>query len=578
MIVSHDIMLTAVLLLLAWLTPLSSSLIVSPLSAVAAGNSAVRSAHTSRIISASSTRRNRHSISTHLGAATAAVGAIRGGSGGGGGEGNNDKNTAGSTSSTEEQKPLPKELLPITMGVFAQMLGEGISLSSLPLYLTALGSSPIMVGAAISCFSIAQMTFAPIAVGLSSKPNIGRSVVLRICLVGAACSSLLIAFSSNVYGVIAGRTLAGVFAACIPVAQSSVTDLLPQNQTTLGLSRVSAAAQLGIVVGPLASATFQKGFESILGIPAKRCLPAVFILNACNAMFVLALMTYIDRRNKTSSSMDSSSPLKSESPVVEDGFKSTTSVEKRSNNDTAAATPTTPTTPTTTTTTTTSSSRILQNYAQPILRTITIIVGWTAILSNSIYGLFAPRFMGFGQNQLSATYSAAAILMVATQIVFPKIVKKMGGEHRACTVGILAVATGIGGQSLIRVQPLHSILYMLNRVGASIADTSTAAMVASFSKDRDDRSKNLALLTSTRAAARIFTPLLSSKMFELSCRSTSSSSFLLGVPIISGALPFVTAACFCLSIAPLPSILRRAEGRANRRRNDSERKKIILAS
>jgi hypothetical protein len=566
MIVSHNVilLLVVVLLLLASLAPLSSSLIVSPSSSAAAGNSAVWSAHTSRIIRTSYTRRNRYDTSTHLGAYNAAA-TIRGGGGGGG---NNDVSSS-STNSNEEQKPLPKELLPITMGVFAQMLGEGISLSSLPLYLTALGSSPIMVGAAISCFSIAQMTFAPIAVGLSSKPNIGRSVVLRICLVGAACSSLLIAFSSNEYGVIVGRTLAGVFAACVPVAQSSVTDILPQNQTTLGLSRVSAAAQLGIVVGPLASATFQKGFESVLGIPAKRCLPAVFILNAFNAMFVLALMTYIDRRNSnnetSSPSLGSRSPLESESPVVEEAFKSTTSKEKKSNNDIAT---------TTTTTTTTSSSRILQYYAQPILRTITIIVGWTAILSNSIYGLFAPRFMGFGQNQLSATYSAAAILMVATQIVFPKIVTKMGGEHRACTVGILAVATGIGGQSLIRVQPLHSILYMINRVGASIADTSTAAMVASFSKDRDDRSKNLALLTSTRAAARIFTPLLSSKMFELSCRSTRSSSFLLGVPIINGALPFVTAACFCLSIAPLPSILCRAEGRANRRKNDSEKKSL----
>ena len=567
MIVSRNVILLSVvvLLLLASLAPLSSSLIVSPLSAAAAaaGNSAIRSTHSSKIIRTSYTKRNRHGdTSTQLGASNAAAATIRGGGGGG----NNDVSSSSTSSSNEEQQKLPKELLPITMGVFAQMLGEGISLSSLPLYLTALGSSPIMVGAAISCFSIAQMTFAPIAVGLSSKPNIGRSVVLRICLVGAACSSLLIAFSSSVYGVIAGRTLAGVFAACVPVAQSSVTDILPQNQTTLGLSRVSAAAQLGIVVGPLASASFQKGFESILGIPAKRCLPAVFILNACNAMFVLALMTYIDRRNndnKTSSpSVGSSSPSESESLSVKESFKSTTSEEIKSNNDIA------------TTTMTTSSSRILQYYAQPILRTITIIVGWTAILSNSIYGLFAPRFMGFGQNQLSATYSAAAILMVATQIVFPKIVTKMGGEHRACTVGILAVATGIGGQSLIRVQPLHSILYMINRVGASIADTSTAAMVASFSKDRDDRSKNLALLTSTRAAARIFTPLLSSKMFELSCRSTRSSSFLPGVPIISGALPFVTAACFCLSIAPLPSILRRAEGRANKRKNDSEKKSL----
>jgi len=154
---------------------------------------------------------------------------------------------------------LPPELRPYTLGVFSQMLGEGIALSSLPLYLTRLGASPFMVGLAISCFSVMQMTFAPILVGLSSRYS--RSLVLRVCLAGAAAASLLIALSGSVYGsvygVIAGRTLAGVFAAAVPVAQAGVTDILPREQTSLGLSRVSAASQLGVVVGPAASALFQ---------------------------------------------------------------------------------------------------------------------------------------------------------------------------------------------------------------------------------------------------------------------------------------------------------------------------------
>ena len=89
-----------------------------------------------------------------------------------------------------------------------------------------------------------------------------------------------------------------------------------------------------------------------------------------------------------------------------------------------------------------------------MLRTITVVIGWTAILSNSIYGLFAPRFMGFQQRQLSATYSVAAALMVTTQIWFPKLVSRIG-EHRTCTLGIVACGAGIGGLSLVRVQPLH---------------------------------------------------------------------------------------------------------------------------
>lgn len=410
----------------------------------------------------------------------------------------------------------------------AQMLGEGISLSSLPLYLTRLGASPVMVGLAISCFSVSQMTFAPILVGLSSR--MGRSVVLRICLAGAAASSLLIAFSGSVYGVIAGRALAGVFAACVPVAQSAVTDIVSRDQTALGLSRVSASSQLGVVVGPLASATFQEGFAA-LGLPAAQCLPAVFILNAVNALFVLVQMSLIDRRNKSTTSIDTevkeAPKHQAEQPLPAEESNAQ-AVKGR--------------------------QREPLRFAQPTLRLITIIVGWTAILSNSIYGLFAPRVMGFEQAQLSATYSAAAVLMVLTQVVFPRLVETIG-EHRACTVGILAVGTGIGGQSLIRIQPLHSALYMLNRAGAAVADTSTAALVASSSRGREARSRNLGLLTSTRAAARIFSPLLSGKLFELSCRSSSA---------LAGALPFVIASCCCFSVAPLPSVLRRAEMRSRR--------------
>jgi len=434
-----------------------------------------------------------------------------------GGDENRNDDTA------KKDTPLPRELMPITMGVFAQMLGEGISLSSLPLYLTGLGATPTSVGLAISCFSLAQMTFAPILVGLSSR--IGRSIVLRICLAGAAASSLLIAFSGNVYGIIAGRTLAGVFAACVPVAQSGVTDILSKNQTSLGLSRVSAAAQLGVVVGPAASAIFQESFAK-MGIPSARCLPAVFCLNSLFTLTILVQMTLMNRRSGAPTSNEQAVEQQSQQQKeVTDETKVKTEAAEQDET---------------------------FRLAQPMLRTITMAMGWTAILSNSIYGLFAPKFLNYSQPQLSATYSFAAALMVGTQVIFPRLVAMLG-EHRLCTIGILAAGTGIGGQSLVRFQPFHTMLYMVNRAGAAVADTSTAALVARSSANRDARSRNLALLTSTRAASRIVTPLLSSKLFELSCRRGSGA--------FAGALPFVTAACLAMAVSPLPTILRIGEKR-----------------
>jgi DHA1 family multidrug resistance protein-like MFS transporter len=448
-----------------------------------------------------------------------------------GGDGETDGQNDGAVSVAKKEKPLPREMMPITMGVFAQMLGEGIALSSLPLYLTRLGATPTSVGLAISCFSLAQMTFAPILVGLSSR--IGRSIVLRICLAGAVASSLLIAFSGNVYGIVAGRTLAGVFAACVPVAQSGVTDMLSKSQTALGLSRVSAASQLGVVVGPAVSAIFQEGFAA-MGLPAAKCLPAVFCLNSLFTLTLLVQMTLMNRRSvdteeKAGEQQQQEEKKQDEIKLQPEALEQDTGVR----------------------------------FAQPMLRTITIAIGWTAILSNSIYGLFAPKFLNFSQPQLSATYSFAAAIMVGTQVVLPKLMAKLG-EHRVCTLGILAAGAGIGGQSLVRFQPLHSMLYMMNRAGAAVADTSTATLVARASPNRDARSRNLALLTSTRAAGRIVTPLLSSKLFELSCRRSSI--------LAPGALPFVIAAFLAIAVSPLPTVLNSAEKRQQRKSEKTKNK------
>lgn len=462
----------------------------------------------------------------------------------------------GAADPQSEPPKLPPEITPITLGVFSQMLGEGIAMSSLPLYLTRLGAAPITVGIGISCFSVSQMTFAPIMVGLSSR--IGRSLVLRLCLAGAAASSLLIAFSGSVYGVVGGRALAGIFAACVPVAQSGVTDILPREQAALGLSRVSAASQLGIVVGPAVSALLQAALVSV-GLPAERCLPAVFACAAAFALSVLTQMAMLERRY----SRREAAPVATEEQTSEEEERLATTDAATTDAADAEAQPRRPDEagPAAPAESAEPAAEPLEGalrLAQPMLRTITIVVGWTAVLSNSIYGLFAPRFMGFAQPQLSATYSAAAALMIGVQGVFPALIARIG-EHRACTLGILAAGAGIGGQSLMRVQPLHSLLYMTNRIGAAVSDTATATLVARSSVGREARSRNLALLTSTRAAARIASPLLSSKMFELSCKGS------LAPWVPPGALPFVAAAAFAMAVAPLPMVLRRAETRAEKR-------------
>ena len=74
------------------------------------------------------------------------------------------------------------------------------------------------------------------------------------------------------------------------------------------------------------------------------------------------------------------------------------------------------------------------------------------------------------------------------------------------------------------------------------------------------QSRNLVLLTSMRVAASIVTPILSSKLFELSCRGVVVVGGAGGGSIVGlGALLFVTGAFLALAVASLPMLLMRME-------------------
>ena len=428
--------------------------------------------------------------------------------------------------------PLPPALLPITLSVFVQLLGEGIAISSLPLHMTSLGASTVEVGLATSCFSVAQMIMCPVLVSLSSR--VGRALVLRVCLAGATASSLLIAASGNTAGILIGRFCAGVFAASVPVAQAAATDIVVGNQTARALSRVSAASQAGVVIGPAASAGMMAVF-GMLGVPAPLRLRAAFLASAALALVVLAASVSPQGRQNA---LDVSTATTPAPPKGGDGDD-----DQQERAAMVPAPPPSPPSPP-------PPQRGVLRVAQPLLRLLALLVGWSLTLSVSTYGLFAPRILGFAQPQLSATYSAGAALTILVQLLlFPRLVARLG-EHATASAGALMISLGLTGTSLIRAPlPLHTLLYLFNRAGSGMADTATATMVARASRTKDERSRNLGLIQSTRAAARIVTPILGGELF----RRSADAAF------APGALPYLANSLCVLAVAPIPLLLRRAE-------------------
>ena len=418
----------------------------------------------------------------------------------------------------QPEDKLPAELLPVTLSVFAQMIGEGIAIASLPLHLTKLGAKPVEVGLATSAFSLAQMVCCPILVRSSGR--VGRGRVLRWCLAGATLSNVGIACSPSVGAIVLFRGMGGAFAASAPVAQAAAADVVSPVQTPAALSRVAAASQMAIVVGPMCSAVLMEGFGR-LGVPGELRLRAVFAATAVFACGVLGLLA----------TFDDGAALAAATARDRAAGKTKTVGEFAGAGDFPA---------------------------QPLLRAVALVVGWSLTLSVFGYGLFAPEFLGYDQSRLSATFSAGALTTIGAQLLFPRIVRRVGAHGTSC-LGLLCLAAGMAGQTVARNQPFHSALYLLNRAGSGVADTSTATLVARSSKDKDDRARNLGLIQSTRAAARIFTPLVSGSLFAASC----------GFATCPGSLPFLCNAGCALLAAPLPFLLLRAERKAAARDADA---------
>ena len=423
--------------------------------------------------------------------------------------------------------PLPAALVPIWLGVFVQMLGEGIAISSLPLHMKSLGATPVMIGAATSCFSVAQMIICPILVAQSGR--IGRKKVLRFCLGGAAFANILISLSSSTRGIVAARLLAGVFAASTPVAQAASTDIVPPSQTARALSRVSASTQLGVVVGPMVVAVLAAMYGR-LGMATEYTTRAVFATSSAFALGVLLLQHRVDK----STAAVSSAGGKSGQPEAASSSSGEEPAPPAAGTEDSGRTP--------------QATRGTLRLAQPMLRLIALAFGWSLTLSVSTYCLLGSAFLGYSQPQLSATFSAGAAITILTQLVIlPRLIKAIG-VHAACALGLGMVSSGLAGCAVLWAQPFHTCLYLLNRIGSGVGDTSTATLVSMCSPSPTARARNLGLIQSTRAAARIVTPMLSGKLFEVSCGGARGPR---------GALPYLTLATLCVTLTPLPLLLRR---------------------
>jgi DHA1 family tetracycline resistance protein-like MFS transporter len=135
--------------------------------------------------------------------------------------------------------------------VFLDLVGFGIIIPLLPLYVKSMGGNARTVGILLSCFSATQLIATPILGKLSDR--LGRRRIILVSLAGNAVSMVLFALATKITLLpllFVSRIIAGATAGNIAACQAAIADVTEGPSRARGMGRLGAGIGLGIALGP----------------------------------------------------------------------------------------------------------------------------------------------------------------------------------------------------------------------------------------------------------------------------------------------------------------------------------------
>lgn len=143
-------------------------------------------------------------------------------------------------------------LFVVLFTVFLDMVGYGIVIPLLPLYVSRMGASALTVGLILTSFSVAQLIATPILGKLSDR--VGRRSIILLSLVGNAASMIIFAYATEknvLWLFFVSRVIAGATAGNLSACQAAIADVTAREERVAAMGRLGAGIGLGIIVGPV---------------------------------------------------------------------------------------------------------------------------------------------------------------------------------------------------------------------------------------------------------------------------------------------------------------------------------------
>ena len=146
-------------------------------------------------------------------------------------------------------RAIPANLAVLMLTAFMDMVGVLMLLPLLPFYAKELGANGFVMAWLGSSFLIAQLVSAPLWGRVSDR--YGRKPALIIGLSASAVAYVVFAYADSLWLLFVSRIIQGAGGGTVGVIQAYVSDVVEPKNRAKGLGWLSAATNVGVMIGPL---------------------------------------------------------------------------------------------------------------------------------------------------------------------------------------------------------------------------------------------------------------------------------------------------------------------------------------
>jgi MFS transporter, DHA1 family, tetracycline resistance protein len=386
-----------------------------------------------------------------------------------------------STTPPREASPPPWAALSLIGIIFLNMLGFGIIVPLLPFYAKSFDAPTWQIALIFSAFSVGTFFGEPFWGRLSDK--YGRKPLLIMTIAANGLCYLALAFAPNAWAAFAIRLLGGLFSGNGSIIQGYIADVTPPEKRTRSMSWMSAAWNVGLIVGPFLGGVFAKPSLGPVGFQLPLFISATLFGSSAVA---IALFIRESREREISNSF-------------------------RPNRWAATG----------------------EAARHPVigrLMLVTFLVGFAFTGIESIFGLWTQARYGWGPREIGWSFMFVGIASAITQIFLTGPLSERFGQATMLAVGMGITVVCIGLQPLSTGGVMTIALMSLSAIGQSVAWPNVSALI-SETADPHRQGQILGLNNAMGALARVIGPFCAGLSFPLSIHA----------PFVQGAIVVLPA-------------------------------------